>query len=94
MQVKSKSGRIFQLPSASQDKAIRAAIAADTDTHELPAEAFQQLRPLGRPRIESPKAPLTMRVDADILQALRASGQGWQTRVNALLREAVANGKV
>jgi uncharacterized protein (DUF4415 family) len=49
---------------------------------------------MGRPRIASPKAPLTMRVDADILQALRTSGQGWQTRVNALLRDAVASGKV
>lgn len=53
------------------------------------------MRPMmGRPRIANPKAPLTMRIDADVLEALRSSGQGWQTRVNALLREAVANGKV
>jgi uncharacterized protein (DUF4415 family) len=30
-----------------------------------------------------------MRVDADILEHLRGLGRGWQTRVNALLREAV-----
>jgi uncharacterized protein (DUF4415 family) len=35
-----------------------------------------------------------MRVDVDVLVALRSSGQGWQTRVNALLRDAVASGKV
>ena len=49
---------------------------------------------MDRPRMASPKVPLTMRVDVDVLVALRASGQGWQTRVNALLRDAVASGKV
>ena len=35
-----------------------------------------------------------MRVDADVLDALKASGPGWQTRINALLREAVRRGRV
>jgi uncharacterized protein (DUF4415 family) len=35
-----------------------------------------------------------MRVDADMLAALKASGPGWQTRVNALLRRAVKRGSV
>ncbi|MFZ4625719.1 MAG: BrnA antitoxin family protein [Rhodoferax sp.] len=35
-----------------------------------------------------------MRVDADVAAALRASGKGWQTRVNALLRQAVEQGWV
>ncbi len=62
----------------------------------LPLELLAVLpkKPMGRPRIDHPKAPLTMRVDVDVLQALRSSGQGWQTRVNAILREAVATGKV
>jgi uncharacterized protein (DUF4415 family) len=62
----------------------------------LPPELLALLpkKPMGRPRVEHPKAPLTMRVDVDVLQALRSSGQGWQTRVNAILREAVAAGKV
>jgi len=37
---------------------------------------------------------ISLRVDPDVLTALRASGRGWQTRVNALLREAVTKGKV
>jgi len=94
MQVKSKSGRVFRLPSDNDDAAIRAGIAVDPDTHELISKEFKQLRPMGRPRIACPKVPLTMRVDVDVLLALRASGQGWQTRVNTLLREAVTSGKV
>jgi uncharacterized protein (DUF4415 family) len=36
----------------------------------------------------------TIRFDADLLAVLKASGRGWQTRVNALLREAVDQGRV
>jgi uncharacterized protein (DUF4415 family) len=35
-----------------------------------------------------------MSVDADVLDAFKASGPGWQTRIHALLRDAVARGKV
>ncbi len=35
---------------------------------------------------------LNMRVDADVLKAFKATGQGWQTRINPALREAVAMG--
>lgn len=48
----------------------------------------------GRPRVAIQRPTLNMRVDADVLEHLRASGKGWQTRVNALLREAVARGRL
>ncbi|MCK9507776.1 MAG: BrnA antitoxin family protein [Pigmentiphaga sp.] len=48
----------------------------------------------GRPPVAVKRPTLNMRVDADVLEYLRASGKGWQTRVNALLREAVENGKI
>jgi uncharacterized protein (DUF4415 family) len=35
------------------------------------------------------KQAVKLRLDPDVLSALRASGAGWQTRVNAILREAV-----
>ena len=41
----------------------------------------------GRPRTASPKQQVTLRLDADVLDRLRATGTGWQTRVNAALRE-------
>jgi len=40
------------------------------------------------------KTPTTIRLDTDLLEALRRSGRGWQTRVNTLLHEAVAAGRV
>ena len=38
------------------------------------------------------KEPVTLRLDADVIAWLKAEGPGYQTRVNALLREAMSNG--
>lgn len=40
----------------------------------------------GRPRSDSPKKQVTIRLDADLLEGLRATGAGWQTRINDALR--------
>ena len=43
----------------------------------------------GRPSLgEQPKRAITLRLDADIIAAYRASGAGWQSRMNADLRRA------
>ena len=44
----------------------------------------------GRPPLRSPKKQVTVRLDADVLDGLRATGAGWQTRVNTALREWLA----
>ncbi len=48
----------------------------------------EAVRRRGRPRGES-KALVTLRLDKDVIAALRAGGEGWQTRINELLRAAV-----
>jgi len=40
------------------------------------------------------KASTTIRLDADVMGAFKASGRGWQTRINTVLREALAQGRV
>ncbi len=85
------------IPNAKEDAAINAGIAADPDTFELKGPHLDRMQPLrrpGRPRAVHPKVPMTMRVDADVLDAIKASGTGWQTRVNRVLREAVRRGKL
>ena len=42
----------------------------------------------GRPRLAHPKRQVTLRLDADLIDQLRATGPGWQSRINTLLREA------
>ncbi len=43
----------------------------------------------GRPKAAVTKEPVKIRLDADVLAALRASGDGWQTRINDTLRAAL-----
>ncbi len=42
--------------------------------------------------VKEPKAQVTLRLDRDVLDALRATGPGWQSRANAALRKAVLSG--
>lgn len=54
----------------------------------LPAvrSALAQRRPRGKQKAPR-KVPTTIRFDSDVLAALKASGKGWQTRVNEAMRE-------
>jgi uncharacterized protein (DUF4415 family) len=51
------------------------------------AEVFHRRR--GRPPAASPRRQVSIRLDADLLAKLKATGPGWQTRVNEILRKAV-----
>lgn len=51
------------------------------------AEHFRRAR--GRPHVARPKQQVTLRLDAEVLERLRQSGPGWQTRVNEALKKAV-----
>lgn len=48
-------------------------------------------RKVGRPVSQAPKKQVTLRIDPDTLEALRAYGPGWQTNVNNVLRDWVEN---
>lgn len=61
----------------------------------LPPEILAQFKNKGgRPPLESPKEAVKLRLDADVLAALRKSGPGWQTRINAMLRSHLKRGKI
>ncbi len=93
--IKTRSGRVIDLPTLEEDVAINAGIAADPDAFEMSADDMTRLKPQrGRPPVAVRRPTLSMRIDADVLAVLKASGRGWQTRVNALLREAVEQGRV
>jgi uncharacterized protein (DUF4415 family) len=42
----------------------------------------------GRPPSGNPKLALKLRIDPDIVEYFRATGPGWQTRINDTLRKA------
>ncbi|OHC75731.1 MAG: hypothetical protein A3G18_02725 [Rhodospirillales bacterium RIFCSPLOWO2_12_FULL_58_28] len=87
MQVKSKSGRAFKLPAEKENTAINAGIAADPDTYELTDAEFVRLKRIGRPPAFVTKERITIRLSREVVERFRASGAGWQTRVDAALKD-------
>lgn len=81
------------VPTPEEDAEINAGIAADPDTYELSKQEMKQLRRVGRPKSASPKVALTVRYDADIIDAFKAGGDGWQTRMNHALRDWLSTHK-
>ena len=67
------------------------------DAPELTSTFFQKadlfegktLKARGRPKSAATKEPVKLRLDADVLAALRATGEGWQTRINDTLRASL-----
>ncbi len=56
----------------------------------LPPEMYAALvakRPRGRPKADETKVFTAIRLDADLLDTFKSTGKGWQTRVNAALRQ-------
>ena len=93
--VNTRAGREITLPTSEEDAAINAAALSDPDAQPLSDAELARLRPArGRPAVAVKRPMLSMRVDPDVLAHLRASGKGWQTKVNALLRQAVEQGKM
>jgi uncharacterized protein (DUF4415 family) len=80
--------RKLTIPSEAEDAAIKAGIAADPDAHELTEGEFKQLRPMrGRPAGSGTKVQMTVRFDADVIEAFKSAGDGWQTRMNDALKD-------
>ena len=47
----------------------------------------------GRPPAQTRKISTTIRLDADVVEAFKATGPGWQTRINETLRRAARRQK-
>ena len=77
------------VPEATDEWFAKARLAKDV----LPGllgngAAREMLKPKrGRPPSPAPKEHVNIRLDADIVQSFRRTGDGWQTRLNNALRE-------
>ena len=92
-----RDGRKILLNTPEEDAQITAAAMSDPDAQPLTDEEWALVLPTvrrGRPPSEVKRPMLSMRVDPDVLEKLRASGPGWQTRLNATLRSLVEQGRL
>ena len=87
------------------DKPTKTPWVDPDDSPEWTAEAFERaevrdgdrlVRPAsgtltkrGRPKLDRPKKQVTLRLDQDVIDRLRAGGPGWQGRINDILKKAV-----
>ena len=106
--IKTRAGRVVELPTDEEDARINAGIAADADSPELDDAWFARARPahealsadvyaglvaLRRSRGERgpQKAPTkvatTIRLSPEVSEAFRATGPGWQTRIDEALKD-------
>lgn len=61
---------------------------------ELETPVAPPKRRPGRPRSEVKRPMVSMRIDPDVLEKLRAMGPGWQTKVNSYLRTLMEQGRL
>ena len=55
---------------------------------ELAREIDKEIAARGRPPLAVTKTPVTLRLDPDVLAKFKATGKGWQSRINDALKQA------
>lgn len=89
-------------PLTNKDGEVRALTAEDfkhfrsiSEVDPGMIEAAEQFSRRGRPVIgDAPKLHIGFRLAADVVNAIRATGKGYNTRVEKVLRDALAKGKL
>ena len=93
MQITSKTGKKIYMPTDQEDTEINKGIASDPDTYELTEAEFAKLKPakVGRPRAEVSKMPVSIRLSPEVVKYFKATGKGWQTRMDEVLKDYVSH---
>ena len=81
-------------PTLEEDAAIVAAALSDPDAQPLTDEQLKAMVPLrslrGRPKSENKKLLVSVRYSPEVVSFFKATGEGWQSRMDGVLREYVA----
>jgi uncharacterized protein (DUF4415 family) len=94
------------LTSDAEEARIQKMIASDPDAPEATDKQIAKAKPFaeafpalaenmrknvgGRPRSATPKVPVSIRLDQDVIAKFKATGPGWQSRINDVLRKSAA----
>ncbi|MDU5455646.1 MAG: BrnA antitoxin family protein [Pseudescherichia vulneris] len=90
--VKHKRGSTSMLSTQRETElnALAAKPDADIDYSDIPATDDTQWCDAARGKFYRPlKTQASVRIDADVMEWLKRPGKGYQTRLNAILREAM-----
>jgi uncharacterized protein (DUF4415 family) len=94
------ASRVKKPADVSQEDWESVDVPEATDAEFATARPFEEVFPaqykewkkIGRPRVETPKIHIGFRLAADVVHAIRASGRGYNARVEKVLRDALAKG--
>ena len=81
------------MPTSKKDKAIAAAALADPDARPLTPRQLKSMVPMralrGRPKSAITKQLVSVRYSREVLAYFKSTGEGWQSRMDSVLREYV-----
>ena len=81
------------VPTSQEDNAITAAAKADPDAQPLTPKQLKSMVPMhalrGRPKSGSAKQLVSVRYSPEVLAYFKATGEGWQSRMDGVLRQYV-----
>ena len=81
------------MPTTEEDKAITTAAKADPDAQPLTPKQLKSIVPLpalrGRPKSARTKQLVSVRYSPEVLAYFKATGEGWQSRMDGVLRKYV-----
>ncbi len=82
------------MPTMAEDRAITTAAKGDPDAQPLTAKQMKSMVPMrvlrGRPKSANTKQLVSMRYSREVLAYFKSTGEGWQSRIDQVLREYVA----
>jgi uncharacterized protein (DUF4415 family) len=96
------ASRVKKPADISQEDWDSVDVPEATDAEFATARPFKEMFPaqyrawkkMGRPRAETPKVHIGFRLAADVVNAIRTTGRGYNARVEKVLRDALAKGKL
>lgn len=81
------------MPTAEEDKAIRAAAKSDPDAKPLTPKQLKAMVPIralrGRPKSDSKKLLVSVRYSPEVIEYFKSTGEGWQVRMDSVLLKYV-----
>lgn len=82
------------MPTEEEDRAITAAAKSDPDAQPLTPKQLKAMVPMrslrGRPKSENRKLLVSVRYSPEVVAYFKSTGEGWQSRMDGVLREYVA----
>jgi uncharacterized protein (DUF4415 family) len=86
--------QIVVMPSVAENKRIVAAAKSDPDATPLTPKQLKGMVPLatlrGRPKSANKKELVSVRYSAEVLAYFKSTGEGWQTRMDGVLKRYVS----